>query len=64
MYYDILLGVNFVSAIWNREVPAFGRVLRYYINSPSMGTALSVCYLEVSAIGRCPLRDQGSTVSL
>ena len=57
MYYDILLGTNFVSSILNREVPANGRVLKYYINSPSIGTASSVHYLEVSPIGRCPLRE-------
>ena len=55
MYYDILLGTNFVSTIRNREVPAIGRVLKYYINSPSIGTVSSVHYMEVSTIGRCPL---------
>ena len=57
IYYDILLGTNFVSAIRNREVSAIGRVLKYYINSLSIGTASSVHYLEVSTIGRCPLRE-------
>ena len=57
MYYDILLGLNFVSAIQNREVSAIGRVLKYYINSHSIGTASSVHYLEVSATRRCPLRE-------
>ena len=57
MYYDILLGTNFVSTIRNTEVSTFGRVLKYYINSPSIGTAWSVCYLEVSPIGRCLLRE-------
>ena len=61
MYYDILLGPNFVSTIQNREVFAIGRVLKYYINSPSIGTASSVHYMGVSTIGRCPLR-RGSTV--
>ena len=57
MYYDILLGTNFVSAIQNTEMSTIGRVLKYYINySPSIGTASSVHFLEVSAIGRCPLR--------
>ena len=46
-----------MSAIRNREMPAFGRVLKYYINSPSVGTASNVRYLEESAIGRCPLRE-------
>ena len=58
MYYDIhnvLLGTKFVSTIRNREVSAIGRVLKYYINSPSIGTALSVHYMEVSIKG-------GSTV--
>ena len=32
MYYDILLGPNFVSAIRNRGVSSIGRVLKYYIN--------------------------------
>ena len=56
MYYDILLGTNFVSTIRNREVSTFGRVLKYCINSPSIGTASSVLYMEVSIKG-------GSTVS-
>ena len=62
MYYDIVLGTNFESTIRNMEVSTFGRVLKYYINSPSIGTALSVCYLKVSPIGRCPLFKGGSTV--
>ena len=57
MYYDILLGTNFVSAIRNREVSAIGRVLKYYINSPSVRTASSVHSMEVSTIGKCPLRE-------
>ena len=57
MYYDILLGTNFVSTIWNMEVSTFGKVLKYYINSPAIGTTSSVRYLEVSTIGRCPLRE-------
>ena len=59
MYYDILLGTNFVSAIQNREVSTVGRVLKHYINSPSIWTASSVNYMEVSTctIGRCPLRE-------
>ena len=57
MYYDILLGMNFASTIRNREVSASAKVLKYYVNSPSLGTALSVRYWEVSAIGRCPLRE-------
>ena len=56
MYYDILLRTNFVSTIRNREVSAIGRVLKYYINSPSIKTALSVHYMKVSTIRRCPLR--------
>ena len=57
MYYDILLGTNFVSTIQNKEVSAIGRVLKYYINRPSIGAALSVRYLEVSTTWRCPLRE-------
>ena len=57
MYYDILLGTNFVSTIRNMEVSTFGRVLKYYINSPSIRTASSVSYLQVSPIERCPLRE-------
>ena len=34
--YDILLGTNFVSAIRIKEVSAIRRVLKYYINSPSI----------------------------
>ena len=44
-----------MSAIRNREVSTIGRVLKYYNNSPSIGTALSVRYLEVFIKG-------GSTV--
>ena len=57
MYYDILLGTNFVSTIRNMEVSTFGRILKYYISSPAIGTTSSVRYLEVSTIGRCPLRE-------
>ena len=57
MYYDILLGTNFVSTIRNMEVSTFGRLLKYYINSPTIGTTWSVRCLEVSPIGRCPLRE-------
>ena len=57
MHYDILLRTNFVSAIRNREVSAVGRVLKYYNNSPSIWTVSSVCDMEVSTIGRCPLRE-------
>ena len=57
MYYDIPLGPNFVSALRNREVSTIGRILKYYINSPSIETASSVHYREVSTIRRCPLRE-------
>ena len=55
--YDILLRSNFESTIRNREVSTIGRVLKYYTNSPAFGTASSVHYLKVFAIGRRQLRE-------
>ena len=49
MYYDILLGMNFVSTLWNREVSAIERVLKYIIIALQSGP------LRVSTIWRCPL---------
>ena len=31
MYYNILLGMNFKSALRTREVPIIGRVLQYFL---------------------------------
>ena len=61
MYYYTLLRMNLVSTIPIREVSVIGRVLMYYVNSPSIGTASSVHYMEVYTDGRCPFKG-GSTV--
>ena len=46
-----------LPALWNGKVSAFGSILKYCINSVSIGTASSGRVSEVAAIGRCPLRQ-------
>ena len=49
---QVLAGLRTLSALQNSEVSAFRSILKYCINSASVGTTSSGHISEVAAIGR------------